>query len=451
MEESDHPLERDRATFTAGTAREGDGTGQPVAGGQDPATHGDGNRDGGGQARAPRVRFRDRSRGRLAQSSPGEASSSTATAAPASPGDAPTRPVGATLAAYTVTPEQTSAAGVSRAPATARAARDRRRRGLFAAVLAAILLLFALSRLVGGSGSSAGAPVASPVATLPPAPTVAPFAVANGAPLTATAVLGVDAKLKGPREAVELPDGRIAVADTDNGRLAILDNKGKLVSSITNAAAPLQQPFALATGGHDLYVLDAARGAVERFDTDGHFVREIIHDPAQLQSARGMVINRSGRLYVANPRSNEIVALSPGGKVIARITAPLGDGPTQYNQPSDVAVGSDYSLYIYDNINMRIKKEKSSGFFIAQWPAPPSDTFHSVHVLPLADGRLLASDPGGSLLAYPAGGGTPTRYPLRVPGQPSAPLQPLGLSLTSAGDILVADGLGNRLLVVTLP
>ena len=431
MQNSDHPLDNDRVTFTAGEAATTAGEAATTMGeaattaGEAATTtgyHSDGDEgstevpsgpEDPGAARRPRARFRDRSRGQLSPSISGNK-----------------RPVGTVVTADTV------------------AARDRRRRGLLAAALAVILLLFALSRLVGGSGSTASAP---PPPTTAPPPTTIPFIVANRPPITATAVLGVDAKLKGPREAVELPGGRIAVADTDNSRVAILDNKGKLVTSITTAAAAFQQPFALATRGHNLYVLDAMRGAIEQFDASGHFIRELVHNVALLQDGRGLAVNQRGQLYVVNPRSNAIVVFSPDGKVVKQMTTPLGNGPTQYNQPSDIAVARDDSLYIYDNINTRIKKAKASGSFITQMQAPPSDTFHSVHVLPLPDGRLVASDPGGSLLVYPATEGAPIRLPLRVAGQPLGPVSPLGLSLLSNGNILVTDDADNRLLVVPSP
>ncbi len=435
MQDSDHTIDSDRAPSATGEiettdrqAAGADADAGPVAPRNEPPP----------QPPQPRARFRDRPQGwgRLTQSHSD---------------DTAVRPVGTALREDGRTEDgrtedgrtvERARVGTTRAT-TSSTARGRQRRGIFAGVLAVIVLLFALSRFVGGATSSA--PTAVPL------PTPVPFAVVNGAPITATAVLGVDAGLKEPREAVELPNGRIAVADTDNGRLAILDNKGGLVASITKAATAFQQPFALATNGRDLYVLDATRGAIERFDTGGHFVREIAHDSVLLQDARGLSVNRSGLLYVANPRANAVITFSPDGKVVKQMTSPLGDGPITYNQPSDIAVAHDYSLYIYDDGNTRIKKEKSSGYFVTQLQAPPSDTLHSVHVLPLLDGRLVASDPTGALVVYPATGGTPTRRPLRVPGQPLSPVSPLGLSRLSDGAILVSDDTGNRLLVVRLP
>jgi len=428
--DSGHQLDDDRVI----AADDEDQGGQPGGGATETPTATETIRP----AHAPRARFRDRSRGWLARP-------------PATAGRAATaRPVGTALDAGAITDETTSRPAAPRtngARAATQATRARRQRGLFAAILAVILLLFALSRLLGTSTVSAPA---APTAVS--APTAVQLAVIGGAPITATTVLGVDAKLKGPREAIQLPNGRIAVADADNNRLAILDSKGNLVTSIQNAAVALAQPFALATHGNNLYVLDAVRGAIEQYDTSGHFIREIIHNPALLQDARGMAVNKSGLIYAANPRSNAIVVFSSDGKLVTQMTSQLGSGPAQYNQPSDIAVAPDFSLYLYDDANTRIKKEKASGYFVRQWNAPASDTIHSVHLLPLNDGRLLASDPnGGALLVYPRQGGMPTRLPLRIAGQSLSPIQPLGLSRMSNGNILVTDGMGNRLLVVTAP
>jgi hypothetical protein len=63
---------------------------------------------------------------------------------------------------------------------------------------------------------------------------------------------------------------------------------------------------------------------------------------------------------------------------------------------------------------------------------------------------MLASDPfAGALLLYRPGGGVPVRVPLGVPGPAAGSVQPLGLSLDPSGDILITDGNGNRVLLVS--
>jgi DNA-binding beta-propeller fold protein YncE len=312
-------------------------------------------------------------------------------------------------------------------------------RGLIAAALALILLGLSIDRL--------RAPEA-PSRTPAPAPTAVPFAPLSGPSMMATAVLGTPAGLVQPHEAVLLPHGQIAVADTGNRRLAILDATGHLLKSVRSGA--LQEPYAVVASSHALFVLDAGRGSIERYDLAGRFEREIISNPPLLANARGMALGPDGTLYVANPRSNSVVLLSTGGHIVRQLTTPLGAGPDQFNQPSDVAVSRDDTVYVLDNMNNRIKVLTASGAFIAQWPAPPSDTLHSVHVLPLRGGRMLASDPlAGALLLYRPGGGVPVRVPLDVPGRAVGSVQPLGLSLGPGGSVLATDGHGNRVLLVS--
>jgi DNA-binding beta-propeller fold protein YncE len=337
------------------------------------------------------------------------------------------------------TPPHDPTPGGDAAPAAPPRSRARVRRGLIAAVLALILLGLGIDRL--------RAPQA-PSSTPAPAPTAAPFAPLRGPSMLATAVLGRPAGLAQPREAVLLPHGQIAVADTGNRRLAILDARGHLLRSVRTGA--LQEPYAVVASGRALFVLDAGRGSIERYDLAGRFEREIIANPPLLAQARGMALGPDGTLYVANPRSNSVVLLSTGGHVVRQVTSPLGAGPDQFDQPSDVAVSPDRTVYVLDNMNNRIEALTATGAFIAQWPAPPSDTLHSVHVLPLRGGRVLASDPfAGALLLYRPGGGVPVRVPLGVPGQAPGSVQPLGLSLGPGGKILVTDGNGNRVLLVS--
>ena len=169
----------------------------------------------------------------------------------------------------------------------------------------------------------------------------------------ATAVLGTPARLVQPHEAVLLPHGQIAVADTGNRRLAILDVTGHLLKSVRTGA--LQEPYAVAASSHALFVLDAGRGSIERYDLAGRFEREIISNPPLLANARGMALGPDGTLYVANPRSNSVVLLSTGGHILRQVTSSLGAGPDQLNQPSDVAVSPNNTVYVLDNMNNRIK------------------------------------------------------------------------------------------------
>jgi DNA-binding beta-propeller fold protein YncE len=213
----------------------------------------------------------------------------------------------------------------------------------------------------------------------------------------------------------------------------------------------LRQPVALVAAAGALYVLDAARGAIERYDPGGHYLGEIIHTPA-LVGGRDMALGQGGLLYVANPRSNGIVVLSTQGKILYRLSGPRGPGKDQFNAPAAVAVGSGGNLYVADSANNRIQVLAPSGTFVAQWPAPPSTPQQPVQLLPLSDGRVLATAPAGDLLIYPPDSALPVFLrPLAVPAGQRRAVGPSGLAPQAGGTMLVTDGRGNRLLVVPLP
>jgi len=323
--------------------------------------------------------------------------------------------------------------------------------GLVALVVGVALLTYAVTRLTTPSSG----PAAAPTPVVAPTPAPPPFAPLAGAPLTAHQVLAGSAGLQAPREALSFPDGHIAVADPDNKRVVLLAIGGAVLKSVTMAGAnALQAPYALAATAHTLFVLDSQRGAIERYSSSGQFKGELVHAPL-LVNARGMALDAHGRLYIASPMNNGIIVVSASdGRIGSKTITPLGTGPGQFNQPSDVAVDVQGNIYVMDNLNGRIQELGPRGTFIAQWPTPSTDTLHSAHlvVLPGAPARLAVSDPPDhALLVYALPGGQTTRLPLQITGQPANAIEPLGLFAQKNGTILVADGHGNRILTVPAP
>jgi DNA-binding beta-propeller fold protein YncE len=301
---------------------------------------------------------------------------------------------------------------------------------------------------------------AAPPVPQAPAPTPTPVPVAATAAPAATTeatsqksivrqvrVLGETAGLLAPQEAVQLRNGTIAVADTGHKRVVFLDAHGKPLKSVIAAATPLKEPYALASTGTTLYVLDAEGDTIDRFDARGHVLGVVMHDPA-LHHARGLALGPQATLLVANPATDSVLTVSRNGQILHTLGGTVGAEADQLDQPSDVVTGRHGSIYVLDNNNRRVQVVTATGAFTGQRPAPASSTLASSHVLALPDGRLVVSDPTGSLLVYPPAGSTATRVVLRVKGNSSTPLSPLGLSLMTGGKVLVTDTAGNRLLVI---
>jgi Double zinc ribbon/NHL repeat len=321
----------------------------------------------------------------------------------------------------------------------------RRQRGFLAVVAGSLILLFALTRLLGSMNNASPS---SPATSTVPSPNV--LTSTGGTGVQVAKVLGSSAGLAAPQEAVELRGGNVAVVDTGNARLVLLNSKGKLLKAIRTGKQRLRQPYSVAATGTSIYLLDAERGSIERYDIAGHFQGEVARDPI-LSRARGMSLGPDGSLYVASPGSNSVVVLDSSGKMLRRLDGTVGAGGGKFNQPSDVYVGPSGSIYVLDNNNFEVKEMTPTGKSIAHWPAPASTTLDSAHVLALPNGRLLVSDPTGSLLLYKRPGATAVRLTLRASSTGSSGQSPLGVSLTRNGQVLVTDATGNRVLVISLP
>jgi hypothetical protein len=269
--------------------------------------------------------------------------------------------------------------------------------------------------------------------------------------VSATAhVLSGDVSLTQPQEAVPLANGDIIVVDTGNKRLVLLDAHGRFIRTITAGAVLFQEPYAVAASSTSFYVLDTQLRAIESFDLQGRF-RSQVFSSAVLDHPRGLALGLNGTFYIADPASSSIDAVSSGGTLIGKLAAPAGSNESNFNQPSDVAVSADNVLYVVDNGNLQLRALTPVGKATGHWPVPSSSTLFSAHVLPLSDGRLLVSDPAGSLLLYARGSKIPTRIVLRMPGMGSTPPSPLGMAATAGGKVLVTDNSKGRILVVSLP
>jgi len=345
----------------------------------------------------------------------------------------------------------TTIPGRPRANANANARTPRWRRQFLLSmglvVCGVVALNIALTRV---SNSPAAPHVARPGATLRTRPAGAPALVpVTGVPLVARRALGAVIGLNAPRAAVMLPDGDIAVADTGAQRLALIDGAGRLLRGEQDGR--LREPVAIVVAaGKILYILDAERGAIERYDATGRFVREVARN-AMLRGASGMALGRHGLLYIANPRLHAVVVmLSVTGKIERLIDGPLG-ASDHFVSPIDVGVGADDKLYVLDSGSGRIVALTSGGRLVARWPIVPVATGALAHLLPLPDGRVLLSDASGAVVIYDKDSALPAfKRALTLTGGRSQAHGPLGLSRAPHGDILVTDTRGNRLLLVPM-
>ncbi len=172
-------------------------------------------------------------------------------------------------------------------------------------------------------------------------------------------------QLSSPLKTALLPDGRLAVADRGNRRIAIFDAQGRGVASWGEPDLVEPTDIEVAASG-EVYVLDSGRGTVEVFDAAGKHLRSMGKDWS-MYAPRGLAVGRDGTLYVAATGSNQLLIAPAGGAPAKRIGAP-GNGPGQFQQPVDVVLDGAGNVYVLDTMtNKRVQQLDAQGEWFGEW------------------------------------------------------------------------------------
>jgi sugar lactone lactonase YvrE len=169
--------------------------------------------------------------------------------------------------------------------------------------------------------------------------------------------------------------------------------------------------------GKSVWVFERCGGAncsgstvapILKFDSSGKLVASF--GAGMFFYPHGMFVDRDGNIWVTDGqgrdgKGQQVFKFSPSGKVLMTLgkAGVAGDGPDTFNQPSDVLVSPDGSIFVADghggNTNARIVKFDRNGKFIKAWGHKGSGPgeFDTPHGLVLdAQGRLLVADRGNS-------------------------------------------------------
>lgn len=243
---------------------------------------------------------------------------------------------------------------------------------------------------------------------------------------------------------VALADGGVVfVADPDGPRVVRIDARGTL-EDLRCRDAPWAAPMALALAPDGaLLVADAGAGTVVRWTEGGCLVL----GAGVLERPTGVAAT-ADRIWIADPPSHRVVALSASGEVLARV-GEQGEGEGHFHFPSAVAVAPDGTVLVVDALNFRIVRLAGDGRWLGAFGEAGEDGDGLARPKALAvdrDGTVLVSDaqrdavlafaPDGAFLwSAEATGETAGRF-----------AHPAGLSL-HAGRLAVADSHNHRIQV----
>ncbi len=187
----------------------------------------------------------------------------------------------------------------------------------------------------------------------------------------------------------DLPDG---YAPNDH-RIRVVTRWGKHVLMFGSGTGSADGQFSTPKGvtvdsSSRIYVADSGNNRVQAFTSGGAFLAKI----SGMSAPCGMSVDAGGRIWVADTGNNRVLALAWSGAALV-VTGSI----TGLSQPLDVACGEDGSLFIAEATGNRIR-EYTNGALKAQYTMPTDGSSGA-----LSRPQSVACLPGNHLVISDAG------------------------------------------------
>jgi sugar lactone lactonase YvrE len=168
-----------------------------------------------------------------------------------------------------------------------------------------------------------------------------------------------------PTAAVELPDGRLLVAELGSASLVVVDavDRAARLALNTDLRGPVGM-VRVTPAGEAVYVTEAELGALARYDVANGLRTQIA---AGLEGPEGLDVLPDGRVAVAEVGKRRLVAIDPASGEVAvlaedlPIGLPAPEGTPPAFVPTGVAAAPDGSVYLSSDLENAIYRVRVSG------------------------------------------------------------------------------------------
>jgi DNA-binding beta-propeller fold protein YncE len=198
----------------------------------------------------------------------------------------------------------------------------------------------------------------------------------------------------------------------------------------------------------NIFVADTGNARIEKFSPNGTYITSLGTKAGygQLGEPNGLAIDRAGNIYVADVSTHSVQKLTPDGKPIAQ-WAPALYGPRR------IAIGHDESIYVLDQGHNRIVKLNGDGEVLETWGSSGSGDGQfsdptSVAVDPTTDKVYVADPINHRIQVFDSAGNFLSKWPVAGWGEPHG-FEDLAID-ADRGCVYASSGNMNTVLIFDL-
>ena len=248
--------------------------------------------------------------------------------------------------------------------------------------------------------------------------------------------------MNGP-SSVTVKEDAIIVADSDNRRLLRFTLKNGVVTPGATISVDRMYPVKVEIGGNgELFVLDGKDRRIVRLGADGAFKGNLDIKGAVSGKVvpRSLRITQDGKIAILDIFSERVLWVDESGVVQGQIFF-----PADYGFISDLSVDRQGNVYLIDSVTAVVYLARKGDESFAPLTGSLKEHMNFPTTLEADNqGHIYLVDQYGSGLAVIGMDGTFLGRKLGMGWNDSQLFYPEGISISEAGDVLIADRENNR-------
>ena len=244
-------------------------------------------------------------------------------------------------------------------------------------------------------------------------------------------------------------DGELVVTETEPAAVCIRDREGKVIKSLEQGSPQLDNPYGVAVDSEGcVYVAELINCKVHKFSRDGEFVKAVGGECSDEDVAfpAGIKINHHDQIYICDDTNQKVHVFNKNLDKLFSFGA-SGEGPGQFQSPSDVTFDADGNVFVADTKREKIIKFSPRGEFFSEFEVKGQSLERELGLCVGPSGHLFVSDFWNHrVVVFDAGGKFVKSFGMKgtEPGEFDSPA---GITVDSHGFVYVCDQLNCRIQV----